>query len=118
MEHACAGVCAGNTPATGCFTSTTCTPCPTAQNGAAVCNTTGLCDVSCNAGYVKNGVTCVCQSQCCADADCAAGQTCMGGTCTSSSSSSSSGGGCDLFACIFTCGLQSKDCDPFTCTCI
>ncbi|MDI3290335.1 hypothetical protein [Polyangium sp. 15x6] len=117
MEHACAGVCAGNTPATGCFTSTTCTPCPAVQNGAATCNSTGLCDVSCNSGYVKNGFACVCQSQCCSDADCAAGQTCMGGTC-SGGSTGDGGVACNPFACVFDCAFQNLECiDPFTCTC-
>ena len=114
-EHLCSGVCAPNTPQTGCFTSQTCSPCLAPANGSSICSAQGLCDVSCNSGYNKSGTTCVCASACCQNADCPSGQTCMGGTC-----SGGGGGTCDQAVCIATCLIQGKlgICQGSTCLCI
>jgi len=99
QEHLCGGVCAGNTPATGCYTSASCAACTEPPNGAATCSAQGTCDAICDPGYQKVGAACQCASQCCTDADCAAGQTCSGGTCTSSQS-------CDMATCLAMCIMQ------------
>jgi hypothetical protein len=113
-EHLCSGICTGNTPATGCFTSQTCSACGAVQNGSPYCTPQGFCDVSCNAGYQPTGYSCVCSSMCCKDTDCAAGQTCMSGTC------SGGGGTCDPFTCTASCILQMKigTCIGNTCVCV
>ncbi len=118
-QHMCPTGCMGNTPETGCLQSATCAACPAVANGKTTCNAQGLCDVSCDSGYNKNGNTCVCPLSCCSNAECAAGQTCMGGTC-SGSSTSSGGGSCDQFACTAQCLLQNKFgiCGPSGCMCV
>jgi hypothetical protein len=97
-EHLCSGICTGNTPATGCFTSQTCAKCGDVPNGAPICNAQGACDANCPAGYTKNGYACECQSACCVDKDCGSGNICTGGTC-----STGGGGMCDDFFCALTC---------------
>jgi hypothetical protein len=82
-QHMCGGVCVGNTPQTGCTSSMTCVPCSAPLYGTAVCSPAGDCDFTCQAGYTKQGMNCACAAQCCSDADCSNGQTCMGGTCQS-----------------------------------
>ncbi len=114
-EHLCSGTCTGNTPASGCFTSQTCSECAAVQNGSPMCTPQGSCDVSCNAGYQKNGNACVCSSMCCKDTDCASGQTCMGGTC------SGGGGTCDSALCVVLCFAQGGKlgiCSGNVCTCL
>ena len=113
-EHLCSGICAGNTPETGCFTSQTCTPCAQVQNGSPFCSAQGVCDVSCNSGYQKNGSTCVCSAACCQNADCPSGQTCMAGVC------SGGGGSCDPFVCTATCIIMGQigTCLGDTCVCV
>jgi hypothetical protein len=99
MEHLCNGVCNGNTPATGCFTSVSCSPCVAPANGTSSCTAAGVCDFSCNFGYNKSGNACVCAQQCCSNADCPAGETCAGGVC------SGGGGMCDANDCQAQCFL-------------
>lgn len=104
MQHFCGGICAGNTPQTGCYGSTTCTACdgnavPT--GGILICNAQGACDFDCTTGYTKSGNQCVCQTQCCSDADCASGEVCMNGTCQGSTTTG--GGSCDPNACTAGC---------------
>jgi hypothetical protein len=94
-QHSCGGICTGNTPQTGCFTSSTCTACTAPQNGSSICSIDGECDFTCAAGYQQNGNTCSCAQQCCSNADCPAGETCGGGVC--------SGPPCDMNACIAQC---------------
>lgn len=121
-KHLCGGICVGNTPATGCFTSATCTPCPNPpQNGVAVCNAQGTCDVMCNAPYVKSSNSCVCGQACCTDADCSGGGTCVNGACEVSMSCTPQ----DLITCQLTCalscsmqGFANGSCDLMcNCTC-
>lgn len=81
QEHQCGGICVGNTPTTGCASSTTCNACTPPANGTAVCTTDGLCDFQCTAPYQKNGGTCQCTSQCCSNTDCSGGLACVGGSC-------------------------------------
>lgn len=113
-EHECSGQCVGNTTASGCLQSVACTPCPVPMNGSAICTADGLCDVSCAVGYMKQGSSCVCATQCCSVADCPAGETCSGGVCSGggSSSSSSGGGTCDdgdcQALCVAQCFIQMK----------
>ena len=99
-QHLCGGICTGNTPATGCYQSVSCTPCPTVTNGSATCDANGQCAAMCNSPYVANGNQCVCPSQCCTNADCSGNATCQNGTCVQQST-------CDEGLCIFQCGLQS-----------
>jgi len=81
-KHYCGGICVGNTPATGCFTSVTCDPCPAPPSGGTtVCDAAGMCDFTCSAPYMKQGNACVCSQQCCSNADCPNGGTCSGGVC-------------------------------------
>lgn len=82
QEHMCGGICVGNTPQTGCFTSTSCSPCQAPANGTVLCTADGLCDTQCNPGYEEQGAACVCPSQCCSNADCGGGgMACNGGVC-------------------------------------
>lgn len=107
-QHSCGGICTGNTPQTGCFTSSTCVACTPPQNGTAICSIDGECDFTCPAGYQQNGNACSCAQQCCSNADCPAGETCGGGVC--------SGPACDMNACIAQCiimgcvGICMGDC--------
>lgn len=55
-EKECSGLCVAGSPQNGCD-APGCTPCPVPTNGSALC-TSGQCDVSCNAGYQKNGGLC------------------------------------------------------------
>lgn len=98
-EHWCGNVCAGNTPATGCYQSFTCFPCQAVAHGTPVCAPNGLCTAQCTPPYVKSGDQCVCPSECCSAGDCQPPATCSNGQCTG-------GGACDPFTCLFDC-LQS-----------
>lgn len=98
-QHLCGGVCAGNTPQTGCFGSSNCAPCMAAPvNSTSICTDNGTCDFTCGGGYVKNGNACVCGTAvCCADSDCGGnGSTCVGGNCTVPAT-------CDGFQCATSC---------------
>lgn len=81
-EHFCNGVCANNTPDTGCTSSVSCTPCAAPLNGTATCTVGGVCDFTCAAPYQKSGASCVCGAACCTNADCGGGgATCVNGAC-------------------------------------
>ena len=112
-QHLCGGICTGNTPATGCYQSVDCTPCPTVTNGTAACDNNGLCAAMCNSPYVANGAQCVCPSQCCTNADCGNNASCQNGACVPDPT-------CDEPLCIFQCGLQNKlgICINDMCACI
>jgi hypothetical protein len=113
MQHLCGGVCAGNTPQTGCFASSpSCTPCANPPvNGYTTCSASGACDFECNAGWQKSGNACACASGCCSDADCTGGQTCQGGTCKAPP--------CDDQACFISCFMQCGGaCVNNTCLCL
>ena len=102
----CNGTCVGNTPASGCLQSVSCTACPTPANGSATCTADGLCDVNCAVGYTKSGNQCVCATQCCTVQDCPAGETCSNGTCSGGGGGAGGGGACDDQQCQFTCTAQ------------
>ncbi|MCA9623383.1 MAG: hypothetical protein KC731_30390, partial [Myxococcales bacterium] len=110
-QHLCGGICVGNTPATGCYQSMSCTACPNVPNGTATCTMDGYCGANCNPGYMPSGTTCVCQSQCCSDADCGSGSSCQNGTCVAD---------CDQALCIAACLLQMKVgiCVSNSCVCV
>ena len=112
MQHSCGGVCVGNTPDTGCFSDPTCVPCSTPANGTSSCTNSGQCDFSCDAGYNKQGASCVCGASCCIDADCPGG-TCQGGMCVAAMM-------CDPVLCIAICVIQMKlgVCNGNVCTCL
>ena len=112
-EHMCGGICVGNTPATGCYQSVSCTPCPNVTNGSAICSMDGNCDVMCNAPYVPQGLACVCPTQCCSNADCGSNANCVNGTCEQQ-------GSCDPVACAAICLLQMAIgiCQGNQCICI
>lgn len=114
-QHFCGGVCAGNTPQTGCYQSSSCAPCSPPANGTSTCAADGSCDFTCGAGWMKNGAQCVCASQCCSDNDCSGDDTCVNGTCTPPPPT------CDLAVCIFECGFTTGCpgiCVGPTCTCL
>lgn len=110
-QHLCGGICTGNTPATGCYQSLSCDPCPTVVNGTATCDTNGQCAAMCNSPYVPSGTSCVCPNQCCSDADCGSGASCQSGACVQD---------CDEGACIAVCLIQGKVgvCVSNQCTCL
>lgn len=112
-QHLCGGICTGNTPATGCYQSVDCTPCPTVTNGSATCDANGLCAAMCNSPYVANGNQCVCPSQCCTNADCGNNASCQNGTCVQDPS-------CDEPLCIIQCAVQNKVgiCISNNCVCL
>lgn len=112
-EHLCGASCAGNTPATGCYQSVSCSPCPTVTNGSAICDSNGSCAAQCNSPYVANGTSCVCPNQCCSTADCGANQTCDGGSCVDTAT-------CDQGLCIIQCAItmQVGICVGDVCTCV
>lgn len=98
--HLCGGICVGNTPATGCYQSSTCASCPTPTNGTATCTMDGQCAAQCNSPYVPNGASCICPMQCCSDADCGGGgSVCQSGTCTTPQT-------CDQVQCTAICLIQ------------
>lgn len=112
-NHLCGGICVDNTPATGCTNSVDCTPCQAVLNGTSICSPTGDCDVTCNAPYQKNGLTCMCPTACCTDAECG-GSTCVNGTCTTPPS-------CDLALCLIICFAASQSpgiCVGDQCVCL
>lgn len=113
-QHLCGGVCANNTPQTGCFTSVTCAPCAAPPvNASSTCSADGKCDFTCTSGWVKSGNSCVCGSECCSDADCGSGLVCQGNQCVAAP--------CDQAQCFLDCfamfcvGLCVGD--QCTCTC-
>lgn len=89
QQHKCNGVCTDNTPESGCFTSTTCDPCPMpAANGVAICSSLGACDLQCDTGYQPNASKTACDAippppECCDDTDCVppAFPICLNGYC-------------------------------------
>jgi hypothetical protein len=114
-QHFCGGVCAGNTPQTGCFLSDSCAPCVAPANGTSTCAADGNCDFTCGAGWMKSGAQCACATECCSDNDCSGDDTCVGGTCTPPPPT------CDLAVCIFECGFSTGCpgiCVGPTCTCL
>ena len=110
-EHLCGGICAPNTPQTGCYQSDACTPCSTVTNGTTKCSSDGLCDFDCLDPYQKSGNTCACPTQCCSASDCSSGQSCENGQCITP---------CDPFECLALCLLQMKAgmCSGNQCVCI
>jgi hypothetical protein len=99
QKHLCGGLCVGNTPSTGCWTSETCNPCAAPPSGGtSVCTAEGVCDFTCAAPYMKSGNTCACSQACCSDADCPGG-TCSGGQCVVSMM-------CDPLSCQLMCFAQ------------
>lgn len=85
-DHKCNGVCVGNTPETGCYTSVTCAPCLVPSNGSAVCSTVGICDIQCNTGYLPNASKTSCDAippptECCDTNDCPIFLACLAGWC-------------------------------------
>jgi hypothetical protein len=118
-KHECGGICTPNTPATGCYQSVSCNPCPPAPSfGTSVCTMDGLCDFTCQQPYVKQGSACGCASECCSSADCNGG-TCQNGTCTDPPPPP-----CDMATCTSDCflmcfpGFGLGICDPITNTCL
>ncbi len=109
-EHLCDGQCEGNTPATGCYQSATCTPCPAITNGTPTCSADGMCTPQCTAPYVVSGMTCTCPTECCNNADCG-GDTCDNGSCVTP---------CDGALCIAQCLISGQVgvCVGDTCTCV
>lgn len=116
-DHLCGGVCRPNIPATGCFASKSCAPCPDVVHGSTTCDAQGACSVACDAGYTSSGGLCICAAECCADADCGdAGITCQQGSCVEVPPS------CDQVTCTFDCTAQHGAACPGvclgeTCTC-
>ena len=116
-EHLCGGVCAGNTPVTGCYGSASCVACPSSAHGASTCSSQGACVITCDAGYQKSGNQCICNSQCCADSDCGAGATCQSGTCVDPPPA------CDAAQCTIECTVKNGAacigvCLGGNCTCL
>ena len=118
-QHQCGGVCAGNTPETGCFGSNDCLSCTAPVNGTSTCTANGTCDFSCGASYTKVGNTCMCSFSCCSDADCSAGSACLGGSCSVAPPT------CDpddcTASCLVQCFIQGKfgigACNNGACAC-
>lgn len=116
-EHLCGGVCASNTPQTGCFASASCTACSVPSHGTASCTNDGFCDSACDAGYQKAGNQCVCGANCCSDSDCGNGQSCQSGSCVDPVPA------CDALQCTADCTLKNGKfcvgaCNGGTCTCL
>ena len=111
-EHFCGGICVGNTAQTGCYGSSSCTPCTAVQNGTTTCTAAGVCDFTCALPYQKNGNQCVCPTACCVAADCG-GDACVGGVCQTP---------CDDMLCEIACiasGYVMGICtDQYTCSCL
>ncbi len=113
MEHKCGGVCTGNTPQTGCYTSASCAACPSPANGTSTCTPNGTCDITCNFGFIKSGNACVCDpnaQQCCTNNDCNAGETCQNNQCIAPP--------CDQNLCIIQCFPGLGICVGNVCTCV
>jgi hypothetical protein len=107
-QHFCGGLCAGNTPQTGCSASSSCSPCPDAPlHGALTCSAAGQCDFTCTGNYQKSGNSCSCATQCCTDADCGNGSTCQGGTCSAPPPPACDANAC-VATCVATCIIQGK----------
>jgi hypothetical protein len=112
-QHLCGGVCVGNTPQTGCWASTTCSPCPNAPtSGTVICTADGQCDFNCQAPYMKEGNACACPNECCTNADCTGGATCSNGACVAAP--------CDEITCVQTCLQQFMlgMCNGNVCECV
>ena len=108
----CGGVCAANTPGTGCWQSTSCEPCPTPEHGSPTCTEEGTCDFGCVDGYNLIDGQCLCASECCTSLDCSGGNVCAGGTCQPPP--------CYPLECLGTCFLSLQCgglCFGTTCTC-
>jgi hypothetical protein len=108
QEHLCSGTCQGNTPATGCYQSSSCTPCPPVANGTSSCTTDGLCDFTCTPPFQKSGNTCACLSQCCSNQDCASPTSCQNGQCACDSGLCQSY--CVSMFCVGGCVLNQCEC--------
>jgi hypothetical protein len=118
-KHVCGGICTPNTPATGCYQSVSCNPCPAPPSfGTSVCTMGGLCDFVCQPPYVKQGSVCGCASECCSSADCNGG-TCQNGSCTDPPPPPCDPGGCtaDCFAMCFP-GFGLGVCEPINNSCL
>lgn len=114
-QHLCGGICTDNTPESGCYGSSSCEPCPSPANGAAICSEAGVCDVTCNDPYVKSGSHCECPTECCIPDDCTDEDTeCVEGACVDL---------CVKVNCIAKCLLEHGSdwdgwCkDAYTCEC-
>lgn len=109
-EHRCGNICAGNTPATGCYHSTTCEACPSVQNGVAICTEDGFCVAQCTEPYVLNEDVCECPFECCGTAECN-GNPCVDHECVEP---------CAVPLCGVTCFMQGCGhfCEGTNCQCI
>jgi hypothetical protein len=111
-KHFCGGLCAGNTPETGCSQSASCEPCPVPAHAAPACTETGSCDFTCLDDYHEVDGQCRCALECCSSLDCSGGLVCSGGTCQPPP--------CYALDCIETCVWSLKCggiCVGDTCTC-
>ena len=102
QQHLCSGSCEGNTIETGCFTSTSCSPCPTPTHGKAVCGASGVCDLQCDTGYQANAAKTDCEvipppPECCDDAECPFLTVCLDGYCRSPFASACDPARCNTF---------------------
>jgi len=80
-QHVCGGWCVDNTPEQGCAVQ--CSPCGAPQHGIPKCAATGECDWTCALGCTKVGSGCSCPApSCCIHSDCAGGNACYFGVCT------------------------------------
>jgi hypothetical protein len=109
--HKCGGVCAQNTPQTGCYASVTCEPCPQVANGSSTCTADGLCDFECVPPYIKETSSCACPTECCGPTDCTGGAVCDQGVCVMPCEDSAC-----AFCCMFNC-MQAGDCNGLACEC-
>jgi hypothetical protein len=111
-EHYCGGLCAGNTPVTGCWQSASCEPCAAPEHAVPTCTEEGACDFACIDDHHPVDGQCRCSLECCSSADCSGGYVCAGGTCQPPP--------CYNLDCIETC-LWSLKCGGLclgnTCTC-
>ena len=112
-QHLCGGICANNTPQTGCFTSSSCAACAAVQNGQTSCTAAGACDFTCTPPYAKSGAVCICPTECCTAADCGGNPCGPNGACQTP---------CVAATCLAACLLSGHSAgvcsDAYTCTCI
>ena len=111
-EHFCGGLCAGNTPATGCWQSASCESCNAPAHATPTCTDEGACDFACADDYHLVDGQCRCALECCTSLDCSGDNVCSGGTCQPPP--------CYNLDCIGSC-LLSLQCGGLcfgdTCTC-
>jgi hypothetical protein len=111
-EHFCGGLCAGNTPETGCWQSASCESCTPPAHATSTCTEEGACDFACADDYHLVDGQCRCALECCTSLDCTGDNICSGGTCGPPP--------CYSLDCLGTC-LLSLQCGGIclgdTCTC-